>query len=67
VVKKKCLLMEHGERTPKKTEKMCREFAMTCHGSDTESLILFGLQRATQFGKEMRQVRLLDLVILGYF
>jgi hypothetical protein len=51
----------------KETEKMCHEFAMPCHGSDTECLILFGLQMATQFAKEMRQVMFHDLVILGYF
>jgi hypothetical protein len=51
VVKKKCILVEYGERTLKKAEKMYREFAMPCHGYDTESLTLFGLQRATQFAK----------------
>jgi hypothetical protein len=64
VVKKKCILMEYGERSLEKTEKMWREFAMPCHGSDAESLILFGLQRPTKFAKEMEQVRFLGLVIL---
>jgi len=64
---KKYILLEFGERTLKNTEKMCREFAMPCHRSDTESLILFGLQKATQFADEMRQVRFKDLAILRYF
>ena len=49
---KKCITKEYGERTLKKTEKMCREFVMPCHGCDTQTLILFGLQRAKQFQKK---------------